>query len=328
MPSFADFADRFLQEHAEAKLKPRTAAYYKWILDGFLKPAVGSRKLDHVTRADLLKVHQKVGAEHPTSANRAMQIVGSVYAFAVECELVPEGTNPAQGIKAYREQRKERFLTGEELARLGAALREAETEGIVWEPNPEGKTKHAPKAENRRVVFGKHAIAAIRLLVFTGARLREILGARWSWYDAGRGCIFLPDSKTGKKTIILNAAAQEVIEGLDRVGDFIIASEDPAKPRSDLNRPWAAVRRRAGLEDVRIHDLRHSFASVGVGASWGLPIVGKLLGHASVQSTARYSHLEMDPLRRASDRIGNQLASALAGNPTTGEVIELKRKTQ
>jgi integrase len=122
------------------------------------------------------------------------------------------------------------------------------------------------------------------------------------------------DRKAGAKTIVLNAPALQVLAGLPRAADYVIAGNDPTKPRADLSKPWRMVRDRAGLPGVRLHDLRHSFASFGAGAGLGLPIIGKLLGHAQPSTIQRYAHLHDDPLRRASDRIGNEIAAALGGS--------------
>jgi len=135
--------------------------------------------------------------------------------------------------------------------------------------------------------------------------------------------LHLADSKTGRKSIVLNAPALAVIAVLPRVGDFVICGESPDAPRSDLKRPWDLVTRRAGLEGLRLHDLRHSFASVGAGAGMGLPIVGKLLGHKSTETTQRYAHLDADPIRRASNAIGATIAAALEGRQSA-EVVPLK----
>ena len=150
-------------------------------------------------------------------------------------------------------------------------------------------------------------------MLLTGARLREILHLRWEHIDFERGLLLLPDSKTGKKTIVLNAPALEILTSIERAAEYVIAGEDPTKPRADLKRPWTIVQERAKLVDVRLHDLRHTFASIGASASLGLPIVGKLLGHTQSATTARYAHLESDPLRRASNSIGNQISAALKG---------------
>src|SRR5208283_5991191 len=203
-----------------------------------------------------------------------------------------------------------------EFARLGAALEEGETIGLSYSVDETKRgAKHAPKAKNRRVKLDPFAIAAIRLLILTGARLREILDARWSQVDFERGILFLADSKTGRKPVYLSAAAQAVLASLPRIegNPHIIAGAKDGAPRVDLKKPWAAVKRAAGLEGVRLHDLRHSFASVGAGASMGLPIIGKLLGHSQAATTARYAHLDADPLRRAVDTIGATISAAMDG---------------
>jgi integrase len=168
------------------------------------------------------------------------------------------------------------------------------------------------------------------LLLFTGCRLREILHLRWDNVDLKRGCLFLPDSKilpdskSGRKTVILNAPALAVLSGLDRVGPYVVPGDDPEKPRHDLKRPWDAVTGRAGLVGVRLHDLRHTYASFGAGGGFGLPIIGKLLGHTQASTTQRYAHLDADPLRHASDAIGSRIAAALDGK--RGELVRLERK--
>jgi integrase len=134
--------------------------------------------------------------------------------------------------------------------------------------------------------------------------------------------LLLADSKTGKKAIVLNAPALDVLANLPRVGAYVIAGQaagtEEEHPRADLKRPWQAVAKRAGLDGVRIHDLRHTHASVGAGAGLGLPIIGKLLGHTQASTTARYAHLDADPLRRASERIGSQIAAGMGGQKSSG----------
>jgi integrase len=151
----------------------------------------------------------------------------------------------------------------------------------------------------------------------TGCRKTEILQAKWEHVDWERAQLALPDSKTGARRVPLSAAALAVLETLPRLGVYIVASDTAGtareRPRHDLNRPWRAISKRAGLEGLRIHDLRHSFASVGAGL--GLPIVGKLLGHREPATTARYAHFDIDPLRRATDRIGAVIEGALTRKP-------------
>ena len=243
-----------------------------------------------------------------------LAVVGSMYAFAVRAGIVADGANPARRIDKFKESRRERFLTGEELERLGSAIRDAETTGIPWAVDETRPTaKHVPKV-GRFPKIGPPAAAALRLLLFTGCRLREILHLRWEHVDFERGCLFLPDSKSGRKTIILNAPALAVLNGLERVGPYVVPGDDPEQPRHDLKRPWDAVTKRAGLTGVRLHDLRHTYASFGAGGGLGLPIIGRLLGHMQPATTARYAHLDNDPLRRASEAIAGRLAAALDGN--------------
>ena len=253
-----------------------------------------------------------------------MSLLGSLFNWAAKAGEVPRGTNPTVDVTRFREQARERYLTAEEWARLGDALREAETIGIEWSVDIARPTaKHAPRPEKRREIYSPPAIAAIRLLLLTGCRVGEILSLRWSEIDFERGLLLLPDSKTGRKPVIVNAPALQVLSELPRAGEFVILGDDPNKPRADLNRPWRAIAKRAQLEGVRLHDLRHSFASIGAGLGLGLPIVGKLLGHTVASTTMRYAHLDADPLRMASNRIGSTIAAAL-GSRGPAEVVPLR----
>lgn len=306
----AELIDMFLSEHVEAKRRVATAWHYRDLLKRIVEPMLGTSKADRVKRADVGRLHLQRKAT-PYQANKALAVVGSMYSFAAKRGFVPEGFNPVRGIEKYPEDGRERFLSTDELVRLGAAIRKAETAGIAWEVDEAKPTsKHVPKGR-RVTVIGPHAAAAIRLLLFTGCRLREILHLRWENVDFERGLLFIPQSKTGRKTVVLNAQALAVLNDLDRAGDYVIAGDGPTEPRSDLKRPWVMVTREAGLEGLRIHDLRHSFASFGAGGGLGLPIVGKLLGHANAVTTARYAHLDADPLRVASERIGRTIAAAM-----------------
>jgi integrase len=310
MPTFAEFGERYLTEEAETKLKSRTVVNYRIYLRKHAAPVIGTRKLDALDSADVSKLHRKIGKTTPMTANRVVEFVGSVFRYAAVCGLVAKGHNPASHVQAFREQRRERFLSSAELARLGDAIREAETTGIRWGVDEEQpNAKHIPK--NGRTKIGPHVAGALRLLILTGARLREILELKWEYVDLQRGLLLLPDSKTGQKAIILNAPALDILGEIPKVDSYVIASDIEGKPRHDLNKPWKLITRRASLAGVRIHDLRHTHASYGAGAGFGLPIIGKLLGHSQPATTARYAHLDNDPLRRASDQIGAQLARAM-----------------
>jgi integrase len=322
-PTLTVVAAAYLRDVAATRSEG-TANLYRHYLSSLVLPEMGSRKITSLSRRDILTLHRSVGEDRRPTANRMLAVLSALFTFAAKQGLAPEGFNPAKGIDKFREEGRERFLTSEELQRLGAALREAETVGLPWTVDDTRATaKHAPKVDKRREKYPPQVTGAIRLLLFTGCRLREILHLRWQDIDFERGLIFLPKSKTGRKTVVLNAPALAVLSGLPRAGSYVIAGTDPDKPRHDLKKPWDAMTRAAQLPGVRIHDLRHSFASVGASGGMGLPIVGKLLGHSQASTTAKYAHLDADPLRRASERIGNTIAAALDGDPVIN-VIPLK----
>jgi integrase len=332
-PTLGELIERYLGEEVATKKKPRTVELYTYYLQGLVASRLGSKKAHEVTPGAVDALHRSLGAKTPVTANRAIVALSGVYTFAARRRLIAEGINPARGVEKFREQSRERYLSTAELVRLGEVLRLAETEGegLAW-PQPAGRmpSKHGRKAENRRTQVSPHVTAAIRLLLLTGCRLREILGLRWGEVDLERGLLLLPDSKTGRKAVVLNAPALQVLAGIPKFRgcEFVILGDDPKKPRPDLHKPWWLIKHHAGLEDVRLHDLRHTHASIGAGAGLGLPIIGKLLGHKHADTTARYAHLDDDPLRRASDRIGSEIAAALEGRPpeTPGNVVGLGRR--
>lgn len=346
----AEIAAEWLSRHVEPKRKEATAKLYRAVLDTHILPAIGNRKAVTLTRSDVAKMHgaiarkatgaKKPGAKRtaarktrggPIIANRSLAVLKAMFSWAIGLGLLPEGiTNPASGVEAFKEKGRERFLSSEEMVRLGEALTLAETDGLPWRVD-EGKpgSKHLPAPENRRVHFDMHSVAAIRLLLLTGARVREILDLEWQHVDFERGMLRLPDSKTGAKVIVLGGAALAVLDGLPRVGRFVIASTSAAskneKPRADVNRLWRAVCREAAIEGTRLHDLRHSNAAVGAGAGLSLHQIGGLLGHSQASTTRRYAHLAADPQRRAADLIGAEIGAALGLSTSVVEIDEAHR---
>ncbi|WP_022687629.1 site-specific integrase [Sphingomonas phyllosphaerae] len=320
--------------------KPRTVVLYMALWKNHLIPAFGPSNARDLKVSDVLRFHRSFGQKHPSTANRTIILLSHFFRWAQQAQHVAENHNPARGIQKFKERGRERYLASNELSRLGAAIRLAETEGVPWRaadplrPN----AKHTPKRpEVRLTKIDREAAAALRLLIFTGARLREILHLRWREVDLDRGLLLLSDSKTGKKTIVLGSPAIVVLSELKAaaialaatagsrstapLSEYVFPSmDDLTRPKADLKRPWATVIRAADLPGLRLHDLRHSFASVGAGASMGLPVIGKLLGHADVKTTARYAHLDSSPLRRASDAIGGAIAVAMGEMPQAAAV--------
>lgn len=317
VPTFAVIAERFLAEHVGRKRKPRTRDAYRVLLDRHVIPAIGQVRLTDLRRADVNRMHAAM-IDAPGAANRAVSLISAVWNWAAKAGECEHGANPARGIDRNPEAPKDRFLSIAELGALGAALAKGETEGLPWDADEDGpKAKHIAKSPNRQRRLDPFAVAAIRLLIFTGARLREVLHLKWASVDFDRAMLLLEDSKTGRKAIYLSATALSVLSEIPRTSSaYVFPGVDSAKPRADLKRPWQAVAKEAGLTGLRIHDLRHTFASYGVGASLGLPIVGSLLGHRHAQTTQRYAHLASDPMHRAADTIGATLQAALSGSAT------------
>jgi len=205
--------------------------------------------------------------------------------------LRPDGSNPRKHIRKYPEEKRERFLSTAELRRIGEVLREMESERVEL----------------------PSAILAARLLILTGCRLGEIMTLKWDYIDFQERALRLPDSKTGKKIVHLGSPAVEYLQDAQHINGnpWVITGTLLGKPLSDLQPFWQRVRARAGLKDVRIHDLRHTFASTAVASGQGLPMIGKLLGHTQVQTTARYAHLAADPVKSAADSVATSLREAL-----------------
>lgn len=285
-----ELAERFDKEHISVRVKESTAKGYRRMLERVIVPALGRHRVTEVTRADIAKIHHDL-RHIPYDANRCLEIISKMFSLAEMWGLRPEGTNPRKHIKKYPEEKRERFLSAAELRRVGEVLREMEDEGIEL----------------------PSAIAAVRLLILTGCRLGEIVTLKWEYVDFAGKALRLPDSKTGAKVVHLGQPAVEVLEKIERVekNPWVIVGTKPGARLSDLQPFWQRVRARAGLKDVRIHDLRHTFASTAVAAGQGLPMIGKLLGHTQVQTTARYAHLAADPVKDAAERVASNLAQAI-----------------
>jgi integrase len=303
-PTFSEVAERYMEEHANVKKKPRSIKEDRRLLDKVLLPVLGPRKLGDITRADIAKFHHDQ-RRAPYQANRALSLLSKMFNLCEKWGLRKDGTNPCRHVEKYKEEKKERYLNPDELSRLGVVLSDTE----------------ASKEELPQ------AIAAIRLLILTGARHSEILDLKWDYIDLERREITLPDSKTGKKTIQLAGPAVEVLENISRlVGNpFVIPGERAGQHLIGLPHIWMRIREKARLPGVRIHDLRHSFASSAAQAGMSLPFIGALLGHRELATTNRYVHLMSDPLKVAANTVETRIADALKRKPHKGEVLQLKK---
>jgi integrase len=288
-----ELAERFDREHIALRVKESTAKGYRRMVKRVILPALGRHRVTEVTRADIAKLHHDL-RHIPYDANRFLEIISKMFNLAEMWGLRPDGTNPRKHIKKYPEEKRERFLSAAELRRVGEVLREMEEEGIEL----------------------SSGIAAVRLLILTGCRLGEIMRLKWDYMDFEARALRLPDSKTGAKTVHLGQPAFDVLTAIARKNDnpWVITGMLPGAPLYDLQPFWQRVRARAGLKDVRIHDLRHTFASTAVAGGQSLPMIGKLLGRTQVQTTARYAHLAVDPVKSAEDAVSSAIAALLQAN--------------
>jgi integrase len=309
-PTVEELAARYMEEHARPKKKRRSVESDERLLRLHILPAMGRLKVQDVTRADANALHHSM-RESKTQANRALALLSKMLNLAEKWDLRPDGSNPCRHVERYKENPKERFLSRAEMVRLGEVLREVAEEG-----------KEHPSA-----------ILAIRLLALTGMRKAEVLSLRWSDIDTAQSVARLRDSKTGKKAVPLPAPALELLVRARTAAEgspFVCPGKAPDKPFNGLQRPWSRIRARAGIEDVRLHDLRHSHASRGVGLGLGLPIIGKLLGHTQAATTQRYAHVDEDPLREAAELVGRDISADLEPRPAldgpSGDVVEIDER--
>lgn len=276
-PAFRDFLDEYWR-YASKRWKPRTVETNDCYRRLYLDNAFADRFVDQIAASDVATWFARVtDASGPGGANRCMAVLAAMMRKAGDWGYRPTGDNPCDGVRRNRNRRCERFLSDAELAQLGAALIGSEA------------------------TYPVH-VAAIRLILLTGCRKSEILQLRWGDVKGQR--LIVRDSKTGPRTVWLSKEARAVIDRLKRrkPEDAVLRFARPS--RHVLDPFWARLRVAAELPDVRLHDLRHSFASFAARRSETLPMIGRLLGHAKIASTARYAHLDDGTLIEAAERIG------------------------
>ncbi len=292
--TIADLAARYLSAHVAQNCNAHTAGIYRGSLENHILPALGMMPLAMVETAHVAALHYRLRST-PRAANRALSVLSKMFSLACAWGLVADGTNPCKGVRKYKEKKRERFLSRDEYRRLGQALAEAELEA---EAGVEG-------------AVSLYAVAALRLLMLTGCRLNEILTLRWDDIDRTAGESRLRDGKTGARMVPLTPTAEIVLAGIQRVPNnpWVIVGKKPGTHLSTITADWYCLRAHAGLDDVRIHDLRHSYASRALAAGESLSMIGKLLGHADIQSTARYAHLARETERLSAARVGGSIGA-------------------
>ncbi len=307
-PTVADLADYYRENHLPTKAA-KSQREDEDMLRMFILPALGKLKVAEVRRPDIARLHRKL-KDRPYRANRVKTLISKMFNLALDPEDIawrPEQLgNPASRIKPYPEEERDRYLSPAEIERLTEALR-------TW---PDQKIANA-----------------IRLLLLTGARKGEVLGATWAMFDLERGVWTKPSAhvKQKRKHIVpLSAPALQLLSQIkaesepESESEFVFQSDRrPGQPLEDVQNAWPKIMKEARIENFRPHDLRHTYASILASANLSLPLIGALLGHTRAETTRRYAHLQDDALRAATDRVGAIVEAA--GKPAA-EVISIRRK--
>jgi len=298
--SVAALVDRYLKEHAEPHKKPSSVASDRRLIKANILPKLGTVKVEDVTSDDIDRLHKAMRAT-PYEANRTLALLSKMFSLAEHWQMRPNSSNPCRGVTRYKESKRERFLTGEELTRLGAVLARAENEGSEL----------------------PGVLAAVRLMALTGCRLGEILSLKWKHVDLEKSQTRLVDAKSGARFVRLGTPALALLAKLPRTGNYVVHGPDPDKPLSrwTLEGAWARIRERADLTDTRLHDFRHTVGTYGGQAGFNAFLIRDLLGHKTLAMTGRYVERDIDPLRVAANHVSERIAAALQGE--TGEVIRL-----
>ena len=301
-PTLEIVAKRFMSEHVSVRLKPTTQSDYRHNLKAYILPALGSRKVADITHKEVQSLHLKM-KDTPTQANRTISVLSKIFSLCEKWGLRDGATNPCTQIERYKETRRHRFLCESELAILWQTLDDIKKEGQI----------------------SPYAIIAFKLLILTGCRLGEIRTLKWSYIKGNR--VEFPDTKTGYKRLPLNADTMQILRDTVRQSDneYVICGEVAGKPIVNLQKSWRRIRAKAGLEDVRIHDLRHTFASHAIMNGTPLAVVSKLLGHSQIATTMRYAHLADKELLQASEGIGSILKQSNPCKLTSDNIHYLKR---
>ena len=285
----------FFRSHIDAHLKPATVRQYSYVIKQILNPEFGHLNLDSVQRAQVNKLHLSM-ADRPVVANRMLAVGKRIYSFAQEVGELPDQINPFTKIRHFKERPRERFLSCEEYERLGNVLNQMELEG-----------RYHPAS-----------FAAIRLIALTGARRSEIESLKWSYVDFDNNLIRLADSKTGGRNLELSGDVRQILESLPVAGEYVMSRRDGTK--AGLQRIWNQIRVRAGLKDVRLHDLRHSYATHAALSGVPLPVIAQLLGHSTTWTTSRYLHVSNDSASHAAEQVSSMLTSAMCDAPDNRSV--------
>lgn len=281
--TMSELCDAYLERHAKIKKREISFQEDTRIVNKYIRPTLGKLLLQNITAYDIHSLHVDL-MKTPYQANRILSLLSKMFNLAVLWELMTK--NPAHGIEKYQEKKRERFLTGQEIAALAKALNEY--------PH-------------------RQPVNVIKMLLFTGARIGEVLSSRWQQFDFEQGIWVKPAAETKQNkehTVQLNAQIISVLKSIDRTSDYVFPGKVDDTHLTTIQRHWVIIRKSAGIEDTRIHDIRHTVASILASSGESLLVIGQMLGHTQTQTTKRYAHLYDDPLKEASNSLGDFIETA------------------
>lgn len=301
--TFQQAIENYYTDYIKTHCAPSTIKTERRRIDRVLIPAFGKRRVSSITHKDICDFMNK-RRDKPIDANRARALLSAFFGSCEKWGVIPRGTNPVTGAPKFPENKRERFLSPEEFARLESVLADAE----------------------KTLSESPYVIAMIRLLMHTGCRPGEIQNLEWAWVDFDKAVIRMPRTSTKEKrakTIFITEAMREILNGLKRVqgNPYVICSERlDGRPINNVAKAWKRICEAAKLDGLHLHDLRHSHASMANSLGYSLPMIGALLGHSQYQTTLRYAHLADTQLRQAAEHISQAIAATKQKN---GNVISL-----
>lgn len=294
--TFGTLAQDYLARYARLHKKPRSIVEDERNLELHILPALGHIPVEEITRDVVAQFHADQRSR-PANGNRCLALISHIFTMAERWGVTAPGSNPCRGLERFEEVPRERYLSPEELSRLGRVLARAEREESV----------------------DRRALAVIRLLIYTGARLSEILTLEWRFINWDQGYARLPDAKAGARTLTLPGPALGLLRKLrderqgDGDGQYVFPGKRKGTWFTSIQKPWQKLRRDAGLDDVHIHDLRHSFASLAVASGESLYLVGHVLGHRRAITTQRYAHVAVAPMLEVANRTAERVKHLMEG---------------
>ena len=281
-----ELCEQYLERYAVIHKKQSSLVRDQNLINRVVIPNFGKMRVVDLGRGHLIKYHHSLKAT-PIMANRLLALISTMMNLAEKWEYRPQNTNPCKFVDRYKENKRQVYLSMDQLERVGSAMRQLKD------------------------IESEYVLSAIQMLILTACRTQEILSLKWEYIDFKNSSMNLPDTKTGERKIYLNPSALHILEKLERKSEYVFVSRVENKRITTIRLTWKKICKIADLKNVRPHDLRHTFASHAVNNGFSLPIIAKMLGHKDLKTTQRYAHLHEDPVKKANDDVSLKLKKVM-----------------